>query len=615
MSAEAIGLEEALRFEVRRLLVYRTRVALCIGLTTVVTFAASNHLWRSDTPLWSDVMNLVTAALIGIAFALLTRPSIQRHAVPFAVAIFAFGSCTRAAAGIGHGDVATTAITLVGLAFVGASTMPWGAGAQIATAAIAGAAIMINSYFVTGSMTGPPGQAATAVALGMGVSVGLAIELQRHRVRTTVEMLRRSQAEGRLAQLNAELEHRVHQRTQELDGTTRRLAREVQEHQQALAGMRESERRLQEVLDHAMAAIYLRDAEGRYVLVNRYWEGMAGRRAEDVVGKSVEEIMPPEAVEALNAHNRQVLESRQPMQFEEVIRQPDGRLHTWVSVKFPQFDANGEPVGVWGISTDITERKRAEEQARQHQAELAHVLRVGTIGEMAAGFAHEINQPLGAVANYAQGAVLRMRNGTVQPAELRPVLEAMAHEALRAGEIVRRIRDLVRKEPSEQKPFDLNTLVRDSAQIMEGEARQLGVQMRLELAAELPPVMCNGVQIEQVILNLLRNALDAVQGCSAGDGCVDIFSAASGRDAVEVSVRDNGVGLPAESVDVFAPFFSTKANGLGMGLSISRSIIEAHHGHVWARRNAARGSTFSFTLPLGNGRDDPARPARSAQGR
>ena len=425
------------------------------------------------------------------------------------------------------------------------------------------------------------------------------------------EILRRRQAEGRLAQLNAELEHRVHQRTEQLDGTTRRLEHEVQEHQQAIEGMRESERRLQEVLDHAMAAIYLRDADGRYVLVNRYWEELARRRAQDVIGKNVEEVMPPEAVEALDAHNRQVLESRQPMQFEETIRQPDG-MHTWVSVKFPQFDANGEPVGVWGISTDITERKRAEEQARQHQAELAHVLRVGTIGEMAAGFAHEINQPLGAVANYAQGAVLRMRNGTVQPAELLPVLEAMAHEALRAGEIIRRMRDLVRKEPSEQKPFDVNTLVRDSAGIMEGEARQLGIQMRLDLAAELPPVTCNGVQIEQVILNLLRNALDAVQSYAAGAGCVDISSAPLGRDAVEVSVRDNGVGLPDESVDVFAPFYSTKAHGLGMGLSISRSIIEAHHGHVSAKRNPAGGSTFSFTLPLGDGREEGPRPARGA---
>src|SRR5262249_22934813 len=158
-------------------------------------------------------------------------------------------------------------------------------------------------------------------------------------------------------------------------------------------GMRESERRLQEVLDHAMAAIYLRDADGRYLLVNRYWQATAGLRAEDVVGKNVEEIMPSEAEGALQAHNRQVLEPAQPMIFEETIGAPDG-VRTWVSVKFPQFDANGRPVGVWGISTDITERKQAEERARQHQAELAHVLRLGTIGEMAAGFAHEINQPL-----------------------------------------------------------------------------------------------------------------------------------------------------------------------------------------------------------------------------
>jgi signal transduction histidine kinase len=227
---------------------------------------------------------------------------------------------------------------------------------------------------------------------------------------------------------------------------------------------------------------------------------------------------------------------------------------------------------------------------------------------MAAGLAHEINQPLGAVANYAQGAVLRMRNGSVRPAELLPVLEAMAHEALRAGEIVRRMRDLVRKEPSELKPADLNALVRDSAKVIEGDARQLGIEVQLDLASELPSVLCDGVQIEQVILNLLRNALEAVQGHSDGGGCVAITTAASGCDAVAVSVRDNGVGLPEPSVDVFAPFFSTKAHGLGMGLSISRSIIEAHHGQVCATRNDDGGTTFSFSLPL----DRAPAPALSA---
>ena len=597
MAFEPADLREELRVEVNRLVVRRTRVALWIGLATVATFAARNHLAAEPTPWWSDVMNLVTAAFIGVGFLLLAVPFIKRRPVPIAVVIFAFGCFFRSTAGIAHGDVATTAIVLVALALIGAATIPWGVTAQVITACIAGVAIAANSYFVTGTLGSPPGQAATSVALALVVSVGVTIELHRHRVRMLVENLRRRQIEAHLARFNAELERRVHERTEELEGTTQRLECEVREHQRAIESMRESERRLQEVLDHATAAIYLRDADGRYLLVNRYWEEMAQRPAADVVGRNIDEIMPPDAVAALQAHNRLVLESRQPMQFEETTPTPDGD-RTWVSVKFPQFDANGRAVGVWGISTDITERKRAEEQARQHQAELAHVLRVGTIGEMAAGLAHEINQPLGAVANYAQGAVLRMRNGSVQPAELLPVLEAMAHEALRAGEIVRRMRDLVRKEPTERKPADLNALVRDSAKVVEGDARQLGIEVHLDLASELPAVVCDGVQIEQVILNLLRNALEAVEGHSDGDGCVAVTTAASGRDAVQVSVRDNGVGLPEPSVDVFAPFFSTKAHGLGMGLSISRSIIEAHHGRVRATRNDGGGSTFSFSLPL-----------------
>jgi len=469
--------------------------------------------------------------------------------------------------------------------------------AQTVIAAVAGVAIVTNAYLVDGSLGPPPHQAATAAGLGLVVSVVLAVELQRHRRQTLAEIAGRRRAEQRLAQLNAELEQRVLQRTTALDATTRRLEREVRDHQLAVDGMRESQRRLQEVLDHAMVAIYLRDVEGRYVLVNRHWEELAGRRAADVVGKHIAEIVPEDEVVALQAHDRRVIESGTSMQFEETIRLADG-AHTYVSVKFPQFDRDGRPVGVWGISTDISERKHAEEQARRHQAELAHVLRLGTMGEMAAGLAHEINQPLGAVANYARGAVLRLRNGSVGTPELLPILEAIAHEALRAGEIIRRVRDLVRKEAGEQRPVDLNALVRDSAHFVDGEVRQRDIRLRLALSPEPLPVMCNGVQIEQVVLNLLRNAVDAVQNLDDGHGSIAVATAA-GADAVQVSVRDNGIGLPEPSIDVFAPFYSTKAHGLGMGLSISRSIIEAHHGALWATRNPECGSTFHFTLPLG----------------
>src|SRR5262249_29428461 len=195
------------------------------------------------------------------AFALLMLPFVQRRPVPFAVLIFAFGCWTRGSAGVAHGDVAPTAIVLVALALIGAATMPWGVVPQIVTAAIAGTAIAMNSYLVTGAFGPPSGQAATGVVLALAISVALAYELQRHHAQTLVEILRRREAESRLAQLNAELEDRVYRRTEQLDNTTRRLEREVQEHQEAIEEMRESDRRLQEVLDHAMAAIYLRDAE------------------------------------------------------------------------------------------------------------------------------------------------------------------------------------------------------------------------------------------------------------------------------------------------------------------------------------------------------------------
>ncbi len=580
-----------------RLIVRRTRVALWIGLATVSVFTIANHLGAQPAPAWTDPLSLIIALLIGIAFALLTIPAVQRRPVAFALLVFTWGCGLRALAGVWRGDVATTAILLLGLAFLTAATVPWGLIPQFAIASIAGAAIALNSYLVDGTFGPPAGHAATAIGFGLVVSVVLAVELNHHFVHMILENAGRRRAEERLAQLNAELEQRVTQRTAALDAATRRLEREVGEHQRAVDGMRESERRLQEVLDHAMVAIYLRDAEGRYVLVNRYWEALAGRRAADVLGKHIGEIMSGQELEALQAHDRRVIESGTAMQFEETIPLADG-MHTYVSVKFPQFDRDGRPVGVWGISTDISERKRAEERARRHQADLAHVLRLGTMGEMAAGLAHEINQPLGAVTNYARGAVRRLRDGSVPTADLLPILEAIAHEALRAGDIIRRMRDLIRKEPIEQQPVDLNALVRDAAHFVDGEIHQYGIGLRLSLLPELPPVICNGVQIEQVVLNLLRNAVEAVQSLADGAGRITVATAMAESDAVEVTVCDNGGGLPEPPDHVFTPFYSTKKHGLGMGLSISRSIVEAHQGKLWATRDEQGRSMFHFTLPL-----------------
>ncbi len=220
------------------------------------------------------------------------------------------------------------------------------------------------------------------------------------------------------------------------------------------------------------------------------------------------------------------------------------------------------------------------------------------MGEMAAGLAHEINQPLGAIANYAQGCTRRLRVGSVDGAELLPIVEEIAHEALRAGETIRRLRDLVRKEGPQQVAVDLNALIRESTRIIRSEALQSGIRVELALASDLPPVTCDSIQIEQVLLNLLLNGVEAVQTSDNGERSLTITSAAAGAAGIEVAIRDTGGGVPDPPTDVFKPFFTTKPNGLGMGLSISRSIIEAHGGRCGATRNADHGSTFRFTLLL-----------------
>ena len=260
------------------------------------------------------------------------------------------------------------------------------------------------------------------------------------------------------------------------------------------------------------------------------------------------------------------------------------------------------------FSTDVTERKRAEEAARQHQAELTHVLRVTSMGEMAAGLAHEINQPLTAIASYAQGSVRRLRANPPQVEPVLAVIDDIAAEALRAGEIIRRLRSLIRKEAPRQDWVDLNEVVGEVVRLLEPEARQHGVTVRVHADARLPALVADRIQIEQVILNLVRNAVDAMREVE-GRRELDIRTAAVGDDAVELSVRDSGPGLSAALLEhIFEPFFSTKSAGLGMGLSISRTIIEAHQGRLWATSSVGGGANFHFTLPA----PTPVAPASEA---
>jgi two-component system sensor histidine kinase TtrS len=251
------------------------------------------------------------------------------------------------------------------------------------------------------------------------------------------------------------------------------------------------------------------------------------------------------------------------------------------------------------LEREASERRRAEAEARERQAELAHVHRLNTMGEMASGFAHELNQPLAAIVNYAKGTVRRLRQGAMAADELLPVLEQVATQAERAAAIIRRIRAFIRKEEPRHAALDLNKAIRDTIDLMTTEAGRQGVRLVLDLAEPLPLVSADVIQLEQVIVNLVRNAIEAMVDAGTPTRRVTLTTARAASGAVEVAVADTGPGLPEAGRDrLFDPFFTTKADGLGLGLSISQSIVEAHGGRLTAETGAGGGAVFRFTLPV-----------------
>ena len=253
---------------------------------------------------------------------------------------------------------------------------------------------------------------------------------------------------------------------------------------------------------------------------------------------------------------------------------------------------------------EMAERRRAQEDARERQKEMDHVARLSILGEMASNLAHELNQPLGAIANYARGCTRRLEAGTGNPDQLLEVTRAIAEQADRAGQIIARIRNFVRKRPSQLEPIDVNEAIRAAVALCEGQARNGNVPIVLSLGDDLPPVPADRVQIEQVVLNLVKNALDATTEAAPGpsDRKVTVRSGRDGEGRVEVAVADHGHGMSEEARSrLFDPFFTTKAGGMGLGLSICRSIVETHGGNLRATDNAGGGVVMRFVLPVANG--------------
>ena len=279
---------------------------------------------------------------------------------------------------------------------------------------------------------------------------------------------------------------------------------------------------------------------------------------------------------------------------------PDGSTKYSRSVGHPVFSASGELVEFVGTGIDITERRRAEkerERLRQVQADLAHITRATTMGELTASLAHEINQPITAAATDARTCLRWLAREQPDIGEARESAARMVNAVTRAADIISRLRQLFKKGAPQTNLVDVSEVIQEMVVLLRSEASRHSVSILTELSEDLPRVMADRVQLQQVLMNLILNGIEAMQDTKS-EGQLTIRSLMAEPDQLLISVSDTGVGLPREQADqIFNAFFSTKTQGTGMGLSISRSIIESHGGRLWATSNSGRGATFNFTLP------------------
>jgi PAS domain S-box-containing protein len=303
--------------------------------------------------------------------------------------------------------------------------------------------------------------------------------------------------------------------------------------------------------------------------------------------------------------HRATLEAHQPFRhFRFRTRRADGSVLYMATSGKPVFDADSRFLGYRGVSSDVTASVRAEQVEKalhQAQAELAHVTRVTTLGELTASFAHEVNQPLAAIVNNANACLALLPSGRPELEEVGDALGDIVNDAERASAIIERVRALAKRSPSDKVPLRIEAVVADVVALAGTESVARRVTIRTAIAADLPVVSGDRVQLQQVLLNLVVNGMDAMGTLHEQERLLEIRGrpdVQDGRPAVTISVQDHGIGLnPAQMARLFEAFYTTKPHGMGMGLAISRSIIEMHGGRLWAEPNQGPGATFSFSVP------------------
>ena len=415
-----------------------------------------------------------------------------------------------------------------------------------------------------------------------------------------IETAGHKQAKAEIKRLNEELEERVLERTSQLMAVNRELTSEVLQRQRAEEALQRSEAYLAEAQRISHTGSFGWDVASGQI----FWSEETFRIFEyDPANKPTVEVIlrrtHPEDRVFFQETLDQVARDKKAFDFEHRLLLPDGSVKYVQVVGHASINDKSGNFEFVGAVTDITERRRAEEERerlRQVQADLAHVTRMTTMGELTASLAHEIKQPISAALTDAKTCLRWLGHDVPDVPEAREAASRLVKDATRAADIIGRVSLLFKKGALQRELVDVNELIREMIILLRSEANRYSISIRTDLAEDLPKVMADRVQLQQVFMNLMLNGIDAMKETTGGVELTIRSEAEDGR--LLISVSDTGVGLPPEQGDlIFKAFFTTKENGTGMGLPISRSIIESHGGRLWAAGTSRQGATFHFTLP------------------